>query len=72
LKIDLAVRLLNLCVMTPMTNQDQLPVTIDLHVSGIEITDELRKAVERIVVFALDRYDAQMDKISVHGQAQPR
>ena len=49
-----------------MTNQNQLPVTIDFRVRGIDFTDELRKAVERIVVFALDRYDAQMDKISVH------
>ena len=47
-----------------MTNQDRLPVTIDYRVRGIDFTDELRKAVERIVVFALDRYAAQMDKIA--------
>lgn len=49
-----------------MTNQDRLPVTIDFRVRGIDFTDELRKAVERIVVFALDRYAAQMDKIAVY------
>jgi putative sigma-54 modulation protein len=49
-----------------MTKQDRLPVTIDFRVRGIEFTDELRNAVERIVVFALDRYEAQMDKISVY------
>jgi putative sigma-54 modulation protein len=49
-----------------MTNQPQLPVTIDFRVRGIDFTDELRKAVERIVVFALDRYHPQMDKISVY------
>jgi putative sigma-54 modulation protein len=49
-----------------MTNQPQLPVTIYFRVRGIDFTDELRKAVERIVVFALDRYHPQMDKISVY------
>ena len=49
-----------------MTNQDRVPVTIDFRVRGIEFTDKLRKAVERIVVFALDRYETQMDKISVY------
>jgi putative sigma-54 modulation protein len=66
LKIDVVVRLLDLWVMTPMTNQPQLPVTIDFRVRGIDFTDELRKAVERIVAFALDRYHPQMDKISVY------
>jgi putative sigma-54 modulation protein len=66
LKIDMVVRLLDLWVMTPMTNQPQLPVTIYFRVRGIDFTDELRKAVERIVVFALDRYHPQMDKISVY------
>jgi putative sigma-54 modulation protein len=66
LKIDVVVRLLDLWVMTPMTNQPQLPVTIYFRVRGIDFTDELRKAVERIVVFALDRYHPQMDKISVY------
>jgi putative sigma-54 modulation protein len=65
-EIDVVVRLLNLLVMTPMINQDQLPVTIEFRARGIDFTDELRKAVERIVVFALDRYGAQMDKISVY------
>jgi hypothetical protein len=49
-----------------MTNQDRLPVTIDYRVRGIDFSGELRKAVERIVVFALDRYAAQMDKIAVY------
>jgi putative sigma-54 modulation protein len=62
----MVVRLLDLWVMTPMTNQPQLPVTIYFRVRGIDFTDELRKAVERIVVFALDRYHPQMDKISVY------
>jgi putative sigma-54 modulation protein len=52
--------------MTPIIRQTQLPVTIDFRVRGIDFTDELREAVERIVVFAVDRYDTQVDKISVY------
>ena len=52
--------------MTPIIPHDQLPVTIDLRVRGIDFTDELRNAVERIVVFVVDRYDTQVNKISVY------
>jgi putative sigma-54 modulation protein len=41
-------------------------MTIDVRGHGINFTDELRRAVERIVVFAVDRYDTQVDKISVY------
>jgi putative sigma-54 modulation protein len=39
---------------------------IDVRVRGIDFTDELRKGVERIISFAVDRYDTQVDKISVY------
>ena len=52
--------------MTPIIPQDQLPVTIDVRVRGIDFTDELRHAVENIVVFATDRYNMQLDKVSVY------
>ena len=52
--------------MTRIIAQDQLPVTIDFRVRGIDFTDELRNAVERIVKFAVDRYETQVDKISVY------
>ena len=41
-------------------------MTIDVRVRGIDFTDELHKAVERIIAFAVDRYDTQVDKISVY------
>lgn len=40
-------------------------MTIDLRVRGIDLTDELRQAVERCVGFAVSRYNSQIDKISV-------
>lgn len=61
-----AVGLLILYVMTPITLQAPLPMTIAVRVRGIDFTDELRDAVERIVVFATDRYNTHVDKISVY------
>jgi putative sigma-54 modulation protein len=52
--------------MRPIISQDQLPVRIDVRVRGIDFTDELRNAVERLVVFAVDRYDTHVDKISIY------
>ena len=37
-------------------------MTIDVRVRGIDFTDEMHKAVERIIAFAVDRYDTQVDK----------
>jgi putative sigma-54 modulation protein len=52
--------------MTPIIPQHQLPVTIDFRVRGIDFTNELRNAVEKLVTFAIDRYETQVDKISVY------
>ena len=52
--------------MTPMIRGERLPMKIDVRVRGIDFTDELHKAVERIIAFAVDRFDTQVDKISVY------
>ena len=46
--------------------QEPLPVTFDVRGRRIEITDELRNAVEKIVACAIDRFDAQVAKVSVY------
>jgi putative sigma-54 modulation protein len=61
-----AVRLLIIWMMTPIIPVDHLPVRIDVRARGIDFTDELRNAVERIVGFATDRYKMQVDHISVY------
>ena len=39
---------------------------INVRVRGINFSDEMHKAVERIIAFAVDRFDTQVDKISVY------
>jgi putative sigma-54 modulation protein len=46
--------------------QEPLPVTFDVRGRRIEITDELRNAVEKIVVCAIDRFETQVAKVSVY------
>jgi putative sigma-54 modulation protein len=52
-------------MMTPTIDRQETPVTIDFRVRGIECSDEMREAVERIIAFAVDRYDSQVEKVSV-------
>jgi putative sigma-54 modulation protein len=52
--------------MTPTIFGERQPMTIDIRARGIDFTDELRKAVERCIGFAVDRYDTQLEKISVY------
>jgi hypothetical protein len=51
--------------MTP-TIKERQPIRIDVRVKGIEFTEELGKAVERIIAFAVDRHVLQVDSISVY------
>lgn len=48
------------------TIEERLPIRIVVRVKGIEFTDELRNAVERIIAFAVDRHVFQVDSISVY------
>ena len=52
--------------MQPISFKRELPATIDVRLRGFELTDELRKAVEKIVTFAVDRYQTQVGKVSVY------
>jgi putative sigma-54 modulation protein len=52
--------------MQPISFENELPATIDVRLRGFELTDELRKAVEKIVTFAVDRYQTQVGKVSVY------
>jgi ribosome-associated translation inhibitor RaiA len=39
---------------------------ISIRVRNVDWTDELRMKVERSVAFALDRYDAQVEQVSIY------
>jgi putative sigma-54 modulation protein len=52
--------------MQPISFKRELPATIDVRLRGFELTDELKKAVEKIVTFAVDRYQTQVGKVSVY------
>jgi putative sigma-54 modulation protein len=51
--------------MTPKSDREKPAMAIDFRVRGITFTDEMREAVERIMAFAIDRYDTQIDKVSM-------
>jgi putative sigma-54 modulation protein len=52
--------------MRPINSENESPATIDIRLRGIDLTEELRKAVEKIVTFAVDRYQTQVGKVSVY------
>ena len=52
--------------MKPISSENESPAIIDVRFRGINLTEELRKAVETIVAFAVDRYQTQVGKVSVY------
>ena len=52
--------------MIPTIAQDRCSTTVNFHVRGIDFTDELHDAVQKLVVFAVDRYETQVAKVSVY------